>query len=278
MLTVRNLLDAGTTQLASVAKRDAKHEALLLLAYATGRQSASLRLNPDDIITDTHGKIFTQAVQKRTKFQPIAQIIGQRAFWKNDFIVTPDVLDPRPDTETLIEQAVLLGGINTILDLGTGSGCILLSLLGEFPSATGVGVDASQPALDVGQRNAAALGYDRRASFMCGNWSSGITQTFDLLVSNPPYISADAMKGLSRDVLDWEPRMALTPEGDGLGAYHTIISDAPRVLNDGGCILLEIGYDQGAAVCELLALAGFSDVKIIKDINGKDRIASAKLV
>jgi release factor glutamine methyltransferase len=276
MAVVSDLLQLGISKLNPVVGDDASRETFLLMAHATGRQVSTLRLNLEDNVDAGSVNKFVHAVEMRSKSQPIAQIIGRRAFWKNDFIVTPDVLDPRPDTETLVEQAAKMRGVRTILDLGVGSGCILLSLLGEFPQATGIGVDVSEAALEVARQNAVSLGYDGRASFKLGNWCHDIDQKFDLVVSNPPYITADAMGGLSPDVLNWEPRIALTPEGDGLGAYRELISGAPKLMNANAYIVLEIGFDQAVAVSDLLFAQGFTNVKTINDINGKDRVVQGQ--
>jgi len=276
MPTVGDALIHGKTALSDVAGGDALSEALMLLAHATGRQASALRLNTDDDVPANARSSFDAMIDQRAGYQPISQIIGKRDFWKHEFIVTPDVLDPRPDTETLVEQALSFGPRASVLDLGTGSGCILLSLLAEWPQAQGLGVDASSDALNVARRNADALGLQDRAGFEIGDWCAGIDQTFDMVVSNPPYITPEAMKTLSRDVLDWEPRMALTPEGDGLDAYRIIARDVSSVMNTGAVILFEIGFDQGESVAQILVDNGFKNVLVTQDINGKDRVVQAK--
>ncbi len=277
MLRLRDAVDAGIARLTPTVGTDAHSDAFVLLAFATGRQIASLRLNLDDEIKPETLSIFESAVAQRLKFQPISQIIGYREFWKHRFKVTPSVLDPRPDTETLVEQALELGPFKSIVDLGTGSGCILLSLLSEWPSSLGVGIDASDAALDVARDNAGTLFLTSRTDFRIGNWCDGIPERFDLVVSNPPYITERAMDALSRDVKDWEPRIALTPEGDGLDAYRAISNGAKNILNPNGVLLLEIGFDQGTTVTQMLMDHGFFDVHLHQDINGKDRVVSARL-
>lgn len=275
MATVGSLLSVAAENLKSVAGEDAMSEALMLLAFQTGRQSSVLRANLDDIVDITDQSGFENLIAKRKQHQPISQIIGKRDFWKHEFIVTPDVLDPRPDTETLVEQALTLGPRRSVLDLGTGSGCILLSLLAEWPSSKGVGIDASQAALNVARRNAVALGVVDRCELNHGDWCSGINQTFDLIVTNPPYITSKAMETLSRDVIDWEPRMALTPEGDGLAAYRVIAQNVSALMTPDAKILFEIGFDQGEEVCQILENTGFCNISITQDINGKDRVVQA---
>lgn len=274
---IADALDAAISDLLPVVGDTARSECLLLMAFATGRQVSSLRLSLDDELSDAHRLAFETAVAKRAKHQPISQIIGYRDFWKHRFIVTPDVLDPRPDTETLIEKAVELGPFNSILDLGTGSGCILLSLLAEWPNAAGQGIDVSPAALDVAGKNAQTLSLMDRSEFILGDWCTGISVKYDLVVSNPPYITQDAMDALQPDVRNWEPRMALTPEGDGLDAYRAIAIGVQNVLKDEGTLLLEIGYDQGQEVTQILVDQGMHDVQLFQDINGKDRVILARM-
>ena len=276
MISIRDALDTAVSKLTPIVGASARAESVLLLAFATGRQVASLRLSLTDDVSPDHLETFNAVIAKRMTHQPISQIIGYRDFWKHRFIVTPDVLDPRPDTETLVEKAVELGPFDTVLDLGTGSGCILLSLLAEWPQALGRGVDASSAALAVALRNSVALGLTGRAEFSKGDWCNGIEQRFDLVVSNPPYITKEAMDDLDVDVRDWEPRMALTPEGDGLDAYRVIVSNVQHVLKPMGVLLFEIGYDQGSTVSQLLISQGFINVELFQDINGKDRVVHAQ--
>ena len=229
----------------------------------------------DHEISEDSYVFFKTLLEKRLKFQPISQIIGQRYFWKSKFLVTSDVLDPRPDTETLIEHTLSLGKFNRILDLGTGSGCILLSLLNEYKEAIGIGIDISKKALNVAKKNADLLNLKHRASFKLGNWCENIEGQFDLIVSNPPYISEYEMMNLSKDVLNWEPRIALTPEGDGLEAYKYILNGAKKLLKPNGKLILEIGYNQRDDVSYLLKSNNYKAITVIKDINNKDRIISA---
>jgi release factor glutamine methyltransferase len=277
MLRICDALDTAILELSPIVGNAARSECFSLMAFATGRQVSSLRLSLDDELSLVDHEKFKAAVAKRAKHQPISQIIGYRDFWKHRFIVTPDVLDPRPDTETLVEKAIELGPFNTVLDLGTGSGCIILSLLSEWPLAKGLGVDASSAALDVARENAHALLLTSRSEFAAGDWCDGVDQRFDLVVSNPPYITQDAMTDLSPDVKLWEPRMALTPEGDGLDSYRAIAACVQDVLNPNGVLLLEIGYDQGPAVTKILSDHTFADVQLFHDINGKDRVVHARM-
>ena len=179
--------------------------------------------------------------------------------------------DPRPETEILVLRALERPFVR-MLDLGTGSGCILLSCLAGMPMATGTGADLSEAALDVAQANAEALGFQGRSRFVRSDWFSAVPGRFDLIVSNPPYIAADEMAGLAPEVRDWEPALALSPGGDGLDAYRAIAAGAPARLMAGGRLLLEIGPTQGAEVAGLLAAQGFERVAILPDLDGRDRV------
>lgn len=220
-------------------------------------------------------QMLAQAVAKRARRQPVSQIIGKRAFWKHDFIVTPDVLDPRPDTETLVELA-LQQDFARVLDIGTGSGCILLSLLSEAATATGLGVDISDAALAVARANAEQLGLTSRATFLRSDWLSCVAEKFDLVVSNPPYIDSDTYATLAPELRDWEPKGALEAGADGLEAYRALAAQVPEALFPGGRVLLEIGFDQGQTVSDIFQTAGSRRTEIRQDLNGRDRVVIAQ--
>ncbi len=219
--------------------------------------------------------VFERAVTERTGRKPVSQIVGGRDFWKGWFHVTPDVLDPRPETETLVELA-LSEPFSRVLDLGTGSGCILISLLAERPEALGVGTEVSEAAVLVAGRNAARHGVVDRLVLPLSDWFEDVGGRFDLIVSNPPYIAADEMEGLQPEVRDFEPRGALTDEGDGLSAYRIIAAGAPDHLTENSRLMVEIGADQGQAVAEIFLAAGLADVMVHPDLAGRDRVVSAR--
>ena len=273
MVSIATVLKESSHKLEEVSGNNSKREAEILLEFSIKSQGKLFQL--DHEISEDSYVFFKTLLEKRLKFQPISQIIGQRYFWKSKFLVTPDVLDPRPDTETLIEHTLSLGKFNRILDLGTGSGCILLSLLNEYKEANGIGIDISKKALNIAKKNADLLNLKHRASFKLGNWCENIAGKFDLIVSNPPYISEYEMTNLSKDVLNWEPRIALTPEGDGLEAYKYILNGAKKLLKPTGKLILEIGYNQRDDVSNLLKSNNYKNITFIKDINNKDRIISA---
>ena len=273
MVSIATVLKESSHKLEEVSGNNSKREAEILLKFSIKSQGKLFQL--DHEISEDSYVFFKTLLEKRLKFQPISQIIGQRYFWKSKFLVTSDVLDPRPDTETLIEHALSLGKFNRILDLGTGSGCILLSLLNEYKEANGIGIDISKKALNIAKKNADLLNLKHRASFKLGNWCENIAGKFDLIVSNPPYISEYEMMNLSKDVLNWEPRIALTPEGDGLEAYKYILNGSKQLLKTNGKLILEIGYNQRDEVSYLLKSNNYKDIKVVKDINNKDRVISA---
>nr|WP_203564929.1 peptide chain release factor N(5)-glutamine methyltransferase [Aliiroseovarius sp. PrR006] len=269
------MLAGAVARLREAGINDPARDARILLAYALGVERSRLTLVLYDDVTSDQAAAFERAIEARVARQPVAQIVGRRAFYGRDFIVTPDVLDPRPDTELLVDLA-LSAPFETVSDLGTGSGCILLSLLAERPNATGQGVDLSELALAVAGRNADLLGVSDRVVFHSGSWFEPVVDArFDLIVSNPPYITQDEMTQLSPEVRDWEPHMALTPGGDGLDAYRIIIQAAPNHLAEEGRLLLEIGHLQGHAVSELCRAAGFTTVVVHQDLGGKDRVVAA---
>jgi release factor glutamine methyltransferase len=214
-------------------------------------------------------------IARRLGREPVSQIVGEREFWSQSFAVTAATLTPRPATEAVV--AAVLGSVQDrvrpwrVLDLGTGTGCLLLALLVEMPMATGVGVDISGEALTVARTNARRHGLDRRASFLVGDWAAAIEPGFDIVVSNPPYVESGAMATLAPEVVQWEPRLALDGGEDGLGAYRRILPDLPRLLPNGGFVVLEHGLGQSERV-EMLAVAtGLSVAKRCQDLAGRDR-------
>jgi len=241
-------------------------------AYAAGGRAPEpqTRDTPNDMTLE----LFEIALAERFSRKPVAQIIGARAFWDHQFTVTPDVLDPRPDTETLVEAA-LGGPFRRVLDLGTGSGCILLSLLAARPDAQGLGGDLSEPALGVARANAQRLGLEARAAFVVSDWFADISGGYDLIVSNPPYIAADEMPALAPELRLHEPRMALTDEADGLSAYRIIARDAPAHMLEGARLMVEIGPTQGRAVCQMMEQAGLCDIQVLRDLDARDRVVTA---
>ena len=209
---------------------DGARDARVLLAHALGIAHDRLTLRLQDDMTEPQAALYDAALQARMARQPVAQITGRRLFWGQSFRVTRDTLDPRPETETLVAEA-LRAPFLKLLDLGTGTGCILLSCLKGMPLARGLGTDISDPALQVAMGNTRDLGLEARARFRKSDWFASVTGTFDLIVSNPPYIAASEMPSLAPEVRDWEPDLALTPGGDGLASYRAIALGAGARLD-----------------------------------------------
>jgi release factor glutamine methyltransferase len=271
MASVGELLRHGARCLRQAGVPDAGRDARLLMAAALGLPPARLTLaEPDPAGAGTAAR-FAAHIDARAMHQPVAQILGRRAFWGREFEVTRHVLDPRPETETLVELALAGPAPRRILDLGTGSGALLVTLLAEWPGASGLGIDASAEALKVGARNAARHGVEARAEFRPGDWCEGIVGRHDLVVCNPPYIPADVIAGLAPSVRDWEPRDALTPGPTGLESYARIAAGLRDVLAPGGRALFEIGADQGSSVPALFRTAGFPAPLLHRDLAGRPR-------
>ena len=215
---------------------------------------------------------FWQMVERRKAGEPVAYITGRRAFWNIELHVGPGVLVPRPDSEVLIASAIEhfegTAGPKRILDLGTGPGTLVLAALDVFPEATGLGVDVSRRTMSYAAANTRRLGFEPRVKFKLGNWAEGITETFDLILCNPPYVAVDAELGAG--VREFEPDEALFAGAEGLDAYRELAPQLPRLLNQGGLAAVEIGYDQAEAVGALLARDGLQ-ARVGQDFANRDR-------
>jgi release factor glutamine methyltransferase len=242
-------------------------DAEVLLAHLVGMNRNRMLLTSDLWISEEE---YDSLVERRAAGEPVAYIVGRREFWSLDLAVTHDVLIPRPDTETLIVAALEIcrPAPARILDLGTGSGALLLATLSEWPAATGLGVDASPAALAVATGNAEQLGFADRAMFQPGNWGEGLAERFDLILSNPPYVEDNAP--LSPEVRDHEPASALFAGPDGLDDYRRLVPQLPGLLTAKGVAILEIGSTQAAAVLALAADAGLTGT-VRQDLAGLDR-------
>lgn len=255
-------------------------DARLLLCHAAGLSHEAYVAGLNDVLAPHAAARFGAYVERRLAGEPVSRIIGIREFYGRPFRIDASTLDPRPDTETLIEAA--LGLVDreaplNILDLGTGSGCILVTQLAELPRATGIGIDKSLAALELARANAQVLGVGGRARFIAGDWLEAIGGTFDLVVANPPYLSAAEMAGLSREVGAHDPRDALDGGPDGLFAYHRITPRLRNTLRPGGIALFEIGPGQAESVSRLLAEAGLTlDEGPWRDLAGRPRVIGAR--
>lgn len=273
-MTGNDALRAAIPRLAAAGIPDAPRDARALLAHATGIAPDRLTLHLPDPMTPEAQAAFDAAIARRAAREPVSHITGTRLFWGRPFRVTPDTLDPRPETEILVEAA-LSEPFLKLLDLGTGTGCILLSCLAGMPMAQGIGTDIHPATLAVAEGNARDLGLAGRARLILSDWFAAVPGRFDLILSNPPYIAEDEMAALSPEVLR-EPRRALTPGGDGLDAYRAIAQGAPARLMPGGRLMVEIGPTQGPAVAALFAAQGLQDIRILPDLDGRDRVVAAK--
>ena len=269
------LLAKGVRQLTDAGVPDAPRDARRLLAHAVGIEAGRLTLILPEPITQEAEARFAALLQRRAGREPVSHLLGYREFYGRRFKVTRNVLDPRPETEILIEVA-LQDAFASVIDLGTGSGCILLTLLAEMPEARGVGTDLSEDACRVAEDNMHALDLGERAAILRTSWADGIEGQVDLVVSNPPYIGLDEMDGLSPEVHDHEPHMALTDGGDGLSAYREISQQAAGLLRVGGRLIVEIGPTQAVAVAQMFADNGFEKVRVIQDLDGRDRVVSGE--
>jgi release factor glutamine methyltransferase len=265
---------------------EARREAGSLLAHATARDRTFLITHADELLSLDELKRFREFVVRRAAGEPLQYITGRQEFFSLDFEVTPDVLIPRPETELLVETAIELlketeqqQPQSLICDVGTGSGCIIITLLHERPHARGVALDISPPALAVAARNAARLNVSDRLTFIASDCFSALRSSdarFSMIVSNPPYISAGMMDGLQREVREHEPRLALTPGDDGLLVIKRIATEAASFLNSGGHLLLEIGFDQHERVAQLFDAQPWQLLYIRKDLQGIPRTVVAR--
>lgn len=251
-------------------------DARLLLETAADATRTDILTDPYRQLTDEQSAQLAALVDRRARREPISHILGSKGFWKILLRVTPDVLTPRPETETLLD--VLLPEIPVaqslrVLDLGVGSGAILLAILAERPGAVGLGVDVSEEALAVARENAANLGLASRTALMRGDWAFGLeSESFDVVASNPPYIRSDEIAGLEPEVRNHEPRMALDGGADGLDAYRALAPQILRVLRPGGLFAVEIGVGQASEVSALFTAAGASSVSVRKDLGDRERV------
>lgn len=275
LVKLRDWLTAARDGLAQSGVPDPMPEARRLAEFALGLGAGRLTLHLGDSLTAEQQVALQGALSARQARVPFSHIRGLREFWGREFIVTPDVLDPRPETETLVATA-LERPFDTLLDLGTGSGAIAISLLADRPTTRGVAVDVSAAALSVAGRNAAALGVADRLELVQSNWCAAVTGRFDLIVSNPPYIAQAEMADLSPEVRDHEPHLALTDGKDGLECYRIIAQQAPAYLADGGRLMVEIGPTQARPVCTFFDQAGLIDVAVVRDFDGRDRVVTAR--
>ncbi|HYC64828.1 MAG TPA: peptide chain release factor N(5)-glutamine methyltransferase [Reyranellaceae bacterium] len=278
------LLRDAAVALTAAGIDNSRFEARLLLARAAGLSVEELVANGGEEAPPAAAEMLRTLTARRVQREPMAYILGEREFWGRPFQVSPDVLVPRADSETVIEAVLELvpdrGTALRIVDLGVGSGCLLLTLLAEYPGATGTGFDVSEGALVLARDNAAALGVAGRARWVHGDWArpgwvESLGGPFDLVVSNPPYIEAATIAGLMPEVAKFEPRLALDGGPDGLAAYREIAAASARLLASRGLLVVEVGAGQALAVKGLFGAAGLETKGLWKDLGGVERVVAA---
>jgi release factor glutamine methyltransferase len=261
-------------RLAGAGIGEARREARLLVAAATGLPDASIVAYPERGLSDAECRQLASLAERRAAREPISRIFGWREFWSLRFAIGPDTLDPRPDSETLVEAALDFADPAkrlSVLDLGTGSGCLLLALLSELPLAQGLGIDIDPGALAVAAANARSLGLAGRTSFRQGDWGEGTAERFDLVLCNPPYIPTGMIAALQPEVAEFDPPLALSGGPDGLAAYRALAAYLPRLLAAGGRAFVEIGAGQADEVVPVLSARGLQPLGRRSDLAGTVR-------
>ena len=274
LLAVRRALEAAGVEGAAL-------DARLLVRHALGLTALELACEPGEPVGEAGAPALRELLGRRLAGVPVARLVGEKEFWGLSFRLSPATLVPRPDTETLVEEALRRfpgrEAALRLLDLGTGTGCVLAAILHERPLAWGLGVDRSPEAAATARLNAARLGLAGRAAFLTVDWASALRDgAFDLVVSNPPYVEAGAVPGLAREVRE-DPRLALDGGPDGLGAYRAIAAELPRLLRPGGRALFEVGAGQAGAVAGLLAAHGLDADRPATDLSGRERVVGGRL-
>lgn len=284
----------GRGELRRAGVETAELDARVLLIEALGIDHATLIMSPRELVPAEVRQRFKGMITQRLQGVPVSRILGFREFYGHRLAVSDETLDPRPDTETVVERCLQIadlmgwdggkrpdGEALKIIDLGTGSGAIILSLLHALPSAWGCGIDLSQDALGTAQANASTLRLSDRLSLACGNWADAFFGQVDVIVSNPPYIGTHDIAGLAPEVRIYDPAAALDGGPDGLDAYRRIVPSASRLLNPGGWLIVEIGASQAKDVVALFRMAGFvahpAIPEIGHDLGGRDRVVSMQL-
>jgi release factor glutamine methyltransferase len=273
MTSIGTCLAQGSARLAAAGIGGARKEARLLLSHATGFALEMLIGYPERPVDNR--REYERLLARRAAREPLSHLLGRREFWSLDFTVTGDTLDPRADSETVIEAALERifdrSAALRIADLGTGTGCLLAALLSKLPHASGLALDRDPAAAVIAAHNFAALGFGGRAQVMVGDWGDALSGKFDLVVANPPYIPSDEIGGLQPEVAVYEPRRALDGGRDGLSALRRVIAGLPAMLAAGGTAVVEFGDGQGVAVTGLTVDAGLSVVALQRDLGGRDR-------
>ena len=283
--SVSEALHLITQAFRAVGIEDADVDARVLVGQALHLDRARLIAQADRVLESREVNAISGLAARRLKREPVSRILGRKEFWSLALTVTPDVLVPRPETETVVESAldfVVRNGLRMeklrILDIGTGSGALLVALLSELPNAIGLGTDISREALETARANVTQLGFENRCSLIACDMAADVQGHFDLLVSNPPYIARGDIASLAPEVRDYDPKVALDGGEDGLGAYRSISADAKRLLAQGGRLFVELGAGQEPAVRKLFTNAGFTVGIARDDLAGTPRVLGAGFV
>jgi release factor glutamine methyltransferase len=277
--SVASSLDRAAAVLGAAGVERPRRDARILLAEALGGRPELVTGYPERLLDPGQASRFRALVGRRAAREPVSRILGRREFWSLDLCISADVLDPRPESETVVEA--VLGRIGDraapvrILDLGTGSGCLLLALLSELPRARGLGVDISPAALAIARENARRLGLSPRTAFRLGSWAQGLTGSWQVIVSNPPYIMDHEIADLAPEVARYDPRLALSGGADGLAAYRSLAPQVARLLASNGILAFEVGAGQAGEVGQLLGAAGLTGVACMRDLGAVERCVLA---
>ncbi|MBM3548735.1 MAG: peptide chain release factor N(5)-glutamine methyltransferase [Alphaproteobacteria bacterium] len=273
-MTIGEALALATKRLTEAGVETARLDARLLLASVAGMSASAVLLEPDRVLAAETETVFNEFVDRRCRREPVSRIIGKREFWSLDFAITLSTLDPRPDSETLVEAALAQFDPDPprrVLDLGSGTGCLLLAVLSERPRWTGIGIDIAEDAVAVGRANARTLDLTARAHFQKGDWGQGLTGPFDLILTNPPYIPSREIPGLAPEVSAYDPRRALDGGKDGLDAYRVLAPTIARLLAPEGRAVIELGKGLANAVAGLMSEAGLKELDRRQDLSSVER-------
>ena len=278
--TIENIINFGADLLVEKAIvsdfRTAVFEVKLLLSFILGKDLSYLIVNKSDVIDNDKFILFNQLLNRRLLGEPVYKIIGKKPFYKYEFITGNSVLDPRSDTEVLIESVFKYFSKDSVLDIlefGVGSGCILLSVLNDLNNSFGIGIDISSDALDIANKNLEIFSLFDRCNFICSSWNDFVCdKKFDVIISNPPYIKSSYIDNLDIEVRKFDPIIALDGGADGLNCYREIADISGKFLKNNGHIFLEIGIDQENDVCSIFNDAGFKIVDMVKDLSGVIRV------
>ena len=280
-MNIENILNEGINILHKNEIANPQLDSEILLSNSIKRDKKHIILNPKEILNSGQLEKFKILIERRKKGEPIAYLINKKEFWKDEFFVNKDVLIPRPDTELIIEQVLKIYSKDVqlqVLDIGTGSGCILLSILKERPNFYGTGIDISKKSINVSKLNAKQLSLMNRVKFFHSSVDNFIIGKYDLVVSNPPYIELFNLKYLEKDVINFEPKLALSGGFDGFSKIRKVINKAKVLIKKNGKFILEIGFNQKNKVKRILKKEGFYVNKAIRDYGNNDRcIISTKI-